>query len=562
MKKYYSDDPNLEMLDKLYEENYKDLKSTTWPRIKVRVGNQNIKAHYLGCTKEGVLMFKCNSGTTPGKWWHQQVEFVNIEDAVRMLNMSLMLRKKKIIEMLINGDIKVNCLRRGTKVITSEGYEKNIEDIKVGDYVLTHKGRYRKVVRTYVNKAEEMIKIETPGHIHDLIITPNHEILTYKGVSQYYMRKKGIEKYIEPRWIASGLLKEGDYVLLPSNSEGTRRFSDEKAWLIGAYLGDGCIKVRKTISDGIHYYLSYTLDTDEERLLKNYIYSIEKETGNSPRVYNSVNNKTGSSWKTVTIHRGTLGSEIFNLCGKNLENKHLPERYLELTRRERLMILAGLWATDGSVFQNGKMKWSSASYSLFCQVKTLVSSLGIYYGEFIDATRSNDKEYGSYSKGKLYSIQTSYTDAKELLDILVEMGTCKYIPKDEGHKRYPLNKCGWSLYKIKKISRFTTDEEVYNLEVEDDNSYIANGITVHNCDDPSWHYYFKYTAWKGGYGIVREVRPSLIRNPKQDKSMCKHLYAVLLLLPNISDKILADYKKKKVLPSFLSRVKSRVSRRT
>ena len=37
------------------------------------------------------------------------------------------------------------CFAAGTKVLTSEGY-KNIEDVRTGDYVLTHQNRYRRVL--------------------------------------------------------------------------------------------------------------------------------------------------------------------------------------------------------------------------------------------------------------------------------------------------------------------------------------------------------------------------------------------------------------------------------
>ncbi|MHC1728078.1 MAG: hypothetical protein AB9866_19090 [Syntrophobacteraceae bacterium] len=37
--------------------------------------------------------------------------------------------------------------------------------------------------------------------------------------------------------------------------------------------------------------------------------------------------------------------------------------------------------------------------------------------------------------------------------------------------------------KLTDIEQIYTEEEtVYNLEVEEDNSYFANGIAVHNCD--------------------------------------------------------------------------------
>ena len=40
-------------------------------------------------------------------------------------------------------------------------------------------------------------------------------------------------------------------------------------------------------------------------------------------------------------------------------------------------------------------------------------------------------------------------------------------------------------YPIKSITKKNTIKRLYNLEVEDDNSYVANGVAVHNCDEGS-----------------------------------------------------------------------------
>src|SRR5690349_10346394 len=41
----------------------------------------------------------------------------------------------------------IGCLLAGQEIITADGV-KNVEDVQVGDYVLTHKGRFRRVLRT------------------------------------------------------------------------------------------------------------------------------------------------------------------------------------------------------------------------------------------------------------------------------------------------------------------------------------------------------------------------------------------------------------------------------
>lgn len=46
-------------------------------------------------------------------------------------------------------------------------------------------------------------------------------------------------------------------------------------------------------------------------------------------------------------------------------------------------------------------------------------------------------------------------------------------------KRFSMAACTYS--KIKSIKKIPYNGNVYNLEVEDDNSYIANMCSVHNC---------------------------------------------------------------------------------
>ena len=50
------------------------------------------------------------------------------------------------------------------------------------------------------------------------------------------------------------------------------------------------------------------------------------------------------------------------------------------------------------------------------------------------------------------------------------------------------------LLKIKKIEPYKYKGEVYNLEIENDNTYIADGICVHNCD-----------GYSGSYQVVEEL---------------------------------------------------------
>ena len=71
-------------------------------------------------------------------------------------------------------DMEYNCFRGDTKIITDRGL-RNIENIKIGDKVLTHRGRFRKVTEVLQNDySGPMIKYKTWGCNQNYHVTPNH----------------------------------------------------------------------------------------------------------------------------------------------------------------------------------------------------------------------------------------------------------------------------------------------------------------------------------------------------------------------------------------------------
>lgn len=121
------------------------------------------------------------------------------------------------------------CCRAGTVVLTHRG-SVPIEEISIGDYVLTHAGQYKPVVRVYRHTigAGLLTKLcRQSGHSRtpDLIVTPNHPVLTARG------------------WIEAGDLRTGcDQVLchaepdalggLPS-SGSWETVTTERVWTLG-----------------------------------------------------------------------------------------------------------------------------------------------------------------------------------------------------------------------------------------------------------------------------------------------------------------------------------------
>ena len=77
---------------------------------------------------------------------------------------------------------------------------------------------------------------------------------------------------------------------------------------------------------------------------------------------------------------------------------------------------------------------------------------------------------------------------------------------------------------------------------DEPHNYVANGIIVSNC--PAFHYWgYKYKAWKMGYGLEKELRRPVIRNPHEKGYVCKHLFLVLQTFPFYAKELASKFGK-------------------
>lgn len=90
------------------------------------------------------------------------------------------------------GPVHPNCFPAGVPITTSRG-SVPIERIAVGDLVLTHKGRWRRVTRTMRRLHDGMVV-----RVNGVPVTPEHPFLTTRG------------------WVAAQALNRGDHLLDPS----------------------------------------------------------------------------------------------------------------------------------------------------------------------------------------------------------------------------------------------------------------------------------------------------------------------------------------------------------
>lgn len=93
----------------LCEETNKQIRNKAWKTVARRVRGQNLKVTYLGVTKEGKVRFKCTSGTTPGKFWYQEIIFKDLELGLQLLRENPTATQKSVISLIQTGDLLTHC---------------------------------------------------------------------------------------------------------------------------------------------------------------------------------------------------------------------------------------------------------------------------------------------------------------------------------------------------------------------------------------------------------------------------------------------------------------------
>ncbi len=115
------------------------------------------------------------------------------------------------------------CFTAGARVRTRDG-EKLIEEIREGDEVFTHKGRYRKVTHTMQRPYQgDIYHIALAAHT--LHVTEEHPLMIVRNPAD---RVKGEQPLLE--WVFASQVKAGDYLVAPSDKAASIQVAPQDFW--------------------------------------------------------------------------------------------------------------------------------------------------------------------------------------------------------------------------------------------------------------------------------------------------------------------------------------------
>lgn len=437
--------------------------------------------------------------------------------------------RQLIMEEALNAAQDAICLLAGSPILTDKGVS-CIENIKMGDNVLTHLGRYRKVLRTMVRQADEPGVTLRWYYDRPLTLTGKHPVLVRRNGVQDWIPASQVMKHDQvwhpgqPQsnkefisvwdhlnqddWVvynssddAYGMTGHSWYekasyqtckkarervesVLLSSHPQDgdiirhsrfgakTQHFkteyklTEDLLWLIGLHVADGSAGINN--SSGVPVgSVRICLGIDEVSLQQRAIQVI-RETFDIEPTIRPIKGK-----KAVFISANSLPLAMWlrEMCGVK-ETKRFPSWAFGLSQSQTLALLSGWFDGDGHRAHD-HIRGVTYYRSLQEQVARLIRHAG-----FVSTVHALESRCSGGTVGVIGCQTDVFSDAVNISgpSSSLRQADCVSrvdVPSDDFSDGY------W--VEVRKVDHHQVTATVYNLEVEEDNSYCAP-IAVHNCD--------------------------------------------------------------------------------
>ncbi len=358
------------------------------------------------------------------------------------------------------------CVSPDTLIITGEGL-KAIRDINVGDMVLTHHGRYRPVTRVMARPYRgEILRLHygAMSTMFPLLITPEHPVCIGKVVSP-----KGGMRVEDIAWRKAGSLeprnrnRKGEVYAYPRTQAvvpppaemipGVQKSTNHAAVmaLLGWYIAEGY--VNHSMLRGYHRTTFCLGHSSQEETYAHEIAQAARAIGLNPHTCHL---KIGIR---VIIENVRFTRWLVQECGKGAATKHIPLWIRQLPLSLLAPFLDAWSKGDGWLAPEGYTKVSTVSRDLAVALREITLKLG----------------YRSTINGAIPSkvIQGRIVNTKPVYVVIFHQG-------GRAHGRLVDDKD--YVYKpILPTESIPYDGLVYNLAVEEDESYCTPAFAVHNC---------------------------------------------------------------------------------
>jgi DNA primase len=428
--------------------------------------------------------------------------FIPLKRAGRNFRALCPFHQEKTPSFMVSPDRQIyhcfGCFPSGSLIKTEKGFHK-IEDMRVGQLVLTHQGRYMPVIRTLWRPYDgELIEIYTRKASLPVTLTSDHEVYVIKTKNcKYRSRENRICQWRCKRNCPAKFFNEykieklqarqfsiNDFLLYPINQQiNDIEFVDLDKYyscresnfgrdiksiptkieinerflkLIGYWIAEGSNR---------RAYIRFSLGNHEKQFAKEIKELIEDFFDIKTSIHiRKKGNKTGIE---MSACNSKLSNIFENLCGKLAENKHIPFELQNLSPKFQRIILDAIFKGDGHIGKFYKCKTdrqfkaiTTVSLVLAEQLKDILLRLDIsptFSVEKEKTDKNNVKHKTAYTISWQENIKLHFSDIIKI------------------------NNISYQIVPIRKIIERKFTGDVYNLTVAEDHSYTTPNFVVGNC---------------------------------------------------------------------------------
>lgn len=340
------------------------------------------------------------------------------------------------------------CVTKDSLILTKNGYIP-MSDVKVGDYVLTKSNTWQKVEKKFDNGIHQTCYLDALG-FENIHCTLNHKFYIRELYRKWNNEKRTyVRKFKEPVFKEAKDLVKGDYFGVPVLKETIPFYTNDLDfwYMIGAYLGDGWLTKA-------HSEIIIACNEDKLNLLK-------EKLDKSKWHYTY-------SWNRTCYRFRFSNKEVYDFIkqyiGTGCENKKIPYEILCLPSKQLLELYNGYLNSDGCRIDN---------YRQFTSVnKNLIYSMSLIINKLFKMPTRIYKIKVSPTK----VIENRIVNQKSWYQLRFKTTIDKQDKAfyEDGYIWYPFNKL-----------TLAEKENVYNIEVQNDHSYIIQNCISKNCQDLS-----------------------------------------------------------------------------
>lgn len=412
-----------------------------------------------------------------------------------------------------------SCFGADTEVCTTAGVKK-IQDVLVGDFVITHAGNVKRVEQTHVNLLGDRtlmdLKVQKTPHVK---VTNDHRVWALKTRTD------------SPAWVRVDELTDRSYVGIPNphdsqfdenpmiidlaefigeelrssyiytitndtisvktqlthigvdtngstNHKDINRkwICDERFWkLIGIWLGDAHITNNdKKIPNAVGFTIGAVGNDD---LIEFILLEGERIFGTAAAIIPVKN----QNCIQIVFYSRTIAYVMEILFGSGFNKKHLWNKIFSLHRKYVYALLSGLITSNGCITREGNIMLEMANIPFVKSVYHLARNRGIDVSFNVRThkfTPDTAQINFPYVKEILQNVNKTYTDER----------IAAIIAKREAPSKKNKNQTSAVIVDGKRFLRIESitpleerPENVYTIGVADDHSYNVCGIEVINC---------------------------------------------------------------------------------